>query len=269
MRRRVNGDDNWQFCTRKELLSNLFAIKKSNSILQYDKKQNKCDNNQKMSQQQQHKETSRLIKSRYTFKNRLFTIKTNTTKKLEKRKMSVLTKFCLFVCLLMNVGAVRSVTNQRQQQANEFNSLNQNQNKQMLKQIDLLQLDSLASDARLIAATNQRDIARLNLAASASTTTTLTPKTQQTTNHTRNSREVVVGVLPESQIGLLSQSQLGTCGYPGSPAHASVSFSASPVVSGTAASYTCDNGYELLGPPRRVCQANGTWAPIGIPFCGK
>jgi hypothetical protein len=60
-----------------------------------------------------------------------------------------------------------------------------------------------------------------------------------------------------------------TCGYPGSPAHASVTFNTSHVVAGTAASYTCDNGYELLGPPRRICQANGTWAPIGIPFCGK
>lgn len=60
-----------------------------------------------------------------------------------------------------------------------------------------------------------------------------------------------------------------TCGYPGSPAHASVTFNTSHVAAGTAASYTCDNGYELLGPPRRICQANGTWAPIGIPFCGK
>lgn len=61
----------------------------------------------------------------------------------------------------------------------------------------------------------------------------------------------------------------GTCGYPGSPAHASVTFNTSLVVAGTAASYACDNGYELLGPPRRICQANGTWSPIGIPFCGK
>lgn len=60
-----------------------------------------------------------------------------------------------------------------------------------------------------------------------------------------------------------------TCGYPGSPAHASVTFNTSQVVVGTASSYTCDNGYELLGPPRRLCQANGTWSPIGIPFCGK
>lgn len=67
-----------------------------------------------------------------------------------------------------------------------------------------------------------------------------------------------------------SSSILGaTCGYPGSPAHASIAFNSSSVVAGTAASYTCDNGYELLGPPRRICQANGTWSPVGIPFCGK
>jgi len=63
--------------------------------------------------------------------------------------------------------------------------------------------------------------------------------------------------------------QQPTCGYPGSPAHASVTFNTSLIVAGTAASYTCDNGYELLGPPRRLCQANGTWLPVGIPFCGK
>lgn len=60
-----------------------------------------------------------------------------------------------------------------------------------------------------------------------------------------------------------------TCGYPGSPAHASVTFNTTHVVAGTAASYACDNGYELLGPPRRICQGNGTWSPVGIPFCGK
>lgn len=67
----------------------------------------------------------------------------------------------------------------------------------------------------------------------------------------------------------LVPAQPATCGYPGSPAHASVTFNTSHVVAGTAATYTCDNGYELLGPPKRICQANGTWSPIGIPFCGK
>ncbi len=61
-----------------------------------------------------------------------------------------------------------------------------------------------------------------------------------------------------------------TCGYPGSPAHAIVSMSPQgPIQSGTTATYNCDNGYELLGPARRTCNENGTWTPLGIPFCGK
>lgn len=59
------------------------------------------------------------------------------------------------------------------------------------------------------------------------------------------------------------------CGYPGSPAHASVILSTEKIAPGTIATYTCDNGYELLGPPRRACNTNGTWTPAGIPFCGK
>lgn len=80
-----------------------------------------------------------------------------------------------------------------------------------------------------------------------------------------NSNQVSARISRDSELRV----KQATCGYPGSPAHASVSFSNTPVVAGSSASYTCDNGYELLGPPRRVCQANGTWAPIGIPFCGK
>src|SRR5689334_9209147 len=57
------------------------------------------------------------------------------------------------------------------------------------------------------------------------------------------------------------------CGYPGSPGHASVAFSSDNIEPGTVATYTCDNGYELLGPPRRTCTENGTWVPQGIPFC--
>lgn len=75
--------------------------------------------------------------------------------------------------------------------------------------------------------------------------------------------------MPASSSTGINQQGQPTCGYPGSPAHASVTFNTSLVVAGTAASYTCDNGYELLGPPRRLCQANGTWSPVGIPFCGK
>ena len=65
------------------------------------------------------------------------------------------------------------------------------------------------------------------------------------------------------------------CGYPGAPAHSSVQFSGSrDELSGehsvaSIAEYTCDRGFELLGPARRVCGENGTWSPQGIPFCGK
>ncbi|XP_022238408.1 limulus clotting factor C-like [Limulus polyphemus] len=58
-----------------------------------------------------------------------------------------------------------------------------------------------------------------------------------------------------------------SCGYPGSPTHASVKFTKEVVVPGTEAIYNCDQGFELIGPPRRVCKENGTWTPSGIPFC--
>ncbi|XP_076364802.1 sushi, von Willebrand factor type A, EGF and pentraxin domain-containing protein 1-like isoform X2 [Tachypleus tridentatus] len=57
------------------------------------------------------------------------------------------------------------------------------------------------------------------------------------------------------------------CGYPGSPAHASVKFTNEVISRGTEAIYNCDRGFELLGPSRRVCGENGTWIPSGIPFC--
>jgi len=68
---------------------------------------------------------------------------------------------------------------------------------------------------------------------------------------------------------------LSQCGYPGAPAHSSVQFSPSnggqergqALEPGTVAEYSCDRGFELLGPARRVCGDNGTWSPQGIPFC--
>lgn len=62
---------------------------------------------------------------------------------------------------------------------------------------------------------------------------------------------------------------LATCGYPGSPAHASVTFSSDNLEIGTVATYVCNNGYELLGPHRRLCKSDLKWEPAGIPFCGK
>ncbi|GIY59676.1 sushi, von Willebrand factor type A, EGF and pentraxin domain-containing protein 1 [Caerostris darwini] len=60
---------------------------------------------------------------------------------------------------------------------------------------------------------------------------------------------------------------VNACGYPGSPAHSSIAFSTEVIGPGTVATYTCDVGFEILGPARRVCTANGTWTPQGIPFC--
>lgn len=59
-----------------------------------------------------------------------------------------------------------------------------------------------------------------------------------------------------------------TCSFPGSPAHSVVVFTNESLVSGTVASYSCERGFELLGPSRRVCD-NGNWLPEGIPFCGE
>ncbi|KAI8127760.1 von Willebrand factor type A, Sushi [Lucilia cuprina] len=56
------------------------------------------------------------------------------------------------------------------------------------------------------------------------------------------------------------------CSFPGSPAHSTVVFSNVNLTDGTIASYSCERGFELLGPARRVCD-KGTWVPEGIPFC--
>ncbi|XP_011495299.1 PREDICTED: uncharacterized protein LOC105360178 [Ceratosolen solmsi marchali] len=75
------------------------------------------------------------------------------------------------------------------------------------------------------------------------------------------------------------------CGYPGAPAHSSVRFSGgsiedvmdeedgplgvltTPFEPGTVSTYTCERGFELLGPARRQCQEDGSWTPEGVPFC--
>ncbi|XP_014487109.1 PREDICTED: uncharacterized protein LOC106750941 [Dinoponera quadriceps] len=73
------------------------------------------------------------------------------------------------------------------------------------------------------------------------------------------------------------------CGYPGAPAHSSVRFTGTEVEDvideedallkdttlpvGTVATYSCERGFELLGPARRQCQTDGMWAPEGVPFC--
>ncbi|XP_022832640.1 CUB and sushi domain-containing protein 3 isoform X1 [Spodoptera litura] len=65
----------------------------------------------------------------------------------------------------------------------------------------------------------------------------------------------------------LIQGLSATCHFPGAPAHSRVTFSDETLTEGTIASYECERGFELLGPTRRACGANGKWAPDGIPFC--
>ncbi|CAG4977755.1 unnamed protein product [Colias eurytheme] len=60
---------------------------------------------------------------------------------------------------------------------------------------------------------------------------------------------------------------VSSCGFPGVPAHCSVSFSEEVHTEGTVVTYTCDRGFELLGPSRRICNDHGRWTPEGIPFC--
>ncbi|XP_031628163.1 uncharacterized protein LOC116343966 [Contarinia nasturtii] len=67
-------------------------------------------------------------------------------------------------------------------------------------------------------------------------------------------------------IWLIGYANAQSCSFPGSPAHSNVEFSDDSLESGTIASYTCERGFELLGPSRRVCD-NGQWTPDGIPFC--
>ncbi|XP_069365099.1 uncharacterized protein [Maniola hyperantus] len=57
-----------------------------------------------------------------------------------------------------------------------------------------------------------------------------------------------------------------SCRYPGSPAHSRVTFSDDQLTEGTIASYACEQGFELLGPSRRICDAS-RWIPDGVPFC--
>ncbi|XP_076670028.1 uncharacterized protein LOC143369675 [Andrena cerasifolii] len=85
-------------------------------------------------------------------------------------------------------------------------------------------------------------------------------------------------------VGLAARgSSSAGCGYPGAPAHSSVRFTgtgAQDVIDeedallkdtifreGTVATYSCERGFELLGPARRQCQADGSWTPEGVPFC--
>ncbi|XP_065160832.1 uncharacterized protein [Atheta coriaria] len=64
----------------------------------------------------------------------------------------------------------------------------------------------------------------------------------------------------------LAQGETKSCRFPGAPAHSNVVFSDETLGPGTVATYTCERGFELLGPSRRTCE-RGQWLPEGIPFC--
>lgn len=52
------------------------------------------------------------------------------------------------------------------------------------------------------------------------------------------------------------------------PLNARVSLSQKSLTSGTIATYSCDEGYELFGDPTTLCSPSGDW--LGdLPFCGK
>nr|XP_022921270.1 uncharacterized protein LOC111429562 [Onthophagus taurus] len=73
-----------------------------------------------------------------------------------------------------------------------------------------------------------------------------------------------VPTMEEGRPGVNGEEQ--NCRFPGAPAHSSVRFSNETLGPGTIATYTCERGFELLGPSRRQCD-NGVWYPEGIPFC--
>lgn len=68
-------------------------------------------------------------------------------------------------------------------------------------------------------------------------------------------------------VGCWATSTETRCKFPGAPAHSTVSFSNDTLTTGAIATYTCERGFELLGPARRVCESTGEWLPEGIPFC--
>lgn len=56
------------------------------------------------------------------------------------------------------------------------------------------------------------------------------------------------------------------CGFPGRPAYGRVSLIRDAYDEGVTVSYSCDNGFNLLGQGSRTCQSNGTWSGK-LPVC--
>ncbi|KAF6202316.1 hypothetical protein GE061_004714 [Apolygus lucorum] len=57
------------------------------------------------------------------------------------------------------------------------------------------------------------------------------------------------------------------CGHPAVPPNAKLKLSSDSLESGTTATYTCDDGYELFGSETATCSTSGTWQSE-LPFCG-
>ncbi|KAG1668917.1 hypothetical protein GQR58_017694 [Nymphon striatum] len=79
----------------------------------------------------------------------------------------------------------------------------------------------------------------------------------------------MVGTSKQILMTIIFMTNIFICGYPGAPSHATVTFSSEDITTGTVATHSCERGFELLGPARRICSENGTWIPHGIPFCVK
>ncbi|XP_064486820.1 sushi, von Willebrand factor type A, EGF and pentraxin domain-containing protein 1-like [Ornithodoros turicata] len=56
------------------------------------------------------------------------------------------------------------------------------------------------------------------------------------------------------------------CGFPGRPAYGRVSLIRESYSESTTVTYSCDNGYNLLGQATRTCQSNGSWTGK-LPVC--
>ncbi|CAN7988350.1 unnamed protein product [Ixodes hexagonus] len=58
-----------------------------------------------------------------------------------------------------------------------------------------------------------------------------------------------------------------SCNRAERPHNAGEFYSSSNFISGTTVDYVCHPGYEIIGPQRRTCLDNGSWIPLGLPYC--
>ena len=57
------------------------------------------------------------------------------------------------------------------------------------------------------------------------------------------------------------------CGQPGNPVNGQVDMSSETIFMSTA-TYTCNSGYDLIGPISRTCGSDGVWSPAA-PTCER